>query len=159
VLSAILAGDVATVSVRLSRAEHLGRPIAPADLRETDPYRLVFPFHQLVGRDGSVLLFETYSPAEPLQEVGSTHTFSSWLLPAAFDALLDLAAVWTLADYPDDDDHDHCLFTWEAISAHGGRSPAYHSEHGWITADAYRDFIEADILRIRRRPRSIEAAV
>ena len=157
-LSAVRVADVATVSVRLADTSYLGRPIAPADLRETEPYRLVFPFHQLVAREGCVLVFETYAAVEALPVVGSSHSFGSWLSRAAFDALLDLSAVWSLADYPDDGDHDHCLFSWEAISSYGDHPRAYHSDHGWVTIAAYREYIEDDILRIRRTPRSIAIA-
>jgi len=158
IISASQATDVITVAARISRAGYLNRPIAPADLRETDPFRLIFPFHQLIGREGPVLVFETYSSAQPMPKVGSSYTFCAWLLPEAFNALLDHSAVWVLSDYPDDGDHEHCLFSSEAISAYSLNSRAYHSDHGWITVAAYNDYIVNDFLRIRRCPRSIELA-
>lgn len=140
VLAARLSDDVAAVTIEVSRQDYLSYPIAPADLRRSNPHELVFPFHQLVDRQGSRVVFETYGPELPLPAMGSVHTFC-----------------WELLTYPDDGDHDHCLLTWKTISADTGDRVGYHSAHGWVTGDAYREFIEQDALRVRSCWRSIES--
>ena len=140
VLAARLSDDVAAVTIEVSRQDYLSYPIAPADLRRSNPHELVFPFHQLVDREGSRVVFETYGPELPLPAMGSVHTFC-----------------WELLTYPDDGDHDHCLLTWKTISADTGDRVGYHSAHGWVTGDAYREFIEQDALRVRSCWRSIES--
>jgi hypothetical protein len=116
----------------------------------------VFPLHQLIERTGMRLTFETYDAAEPLPAAGSTFTFCSWWIPSTMEAALDLAAVWALEDYPDNGDHEHCLFTGETIASYSDYTRGYHSSHGWVTVEAYQEFIEGDSLRIRTQPRSIE---
>ena len=157
VLAARLSDDVAAVTIEVSRQDYLSYPIAPADLRRSNPHELVFPFHQLVDRQGSRVVFETYGPELPLPAMGSVHTFCSWWVPEAIDAVRDTSVQWELLTYPDDGDHDHCLLTWKTISADTGDRVGYHSAHGWVTGDAYREFIEQDALRVRSCWRSIES--
>lgn len=67
-------------------------------------------------------------------------------------AALDTGAIWQHRKYPDDGNHDHCLFSWETIAAYGETNTGYWCrEHGWITEKAYEDFIRDDIYRLRGR--------
>jgi len=158
VLEAVMVNETATVTLKVSQEHYLGYPIASADLRQTDPHLLVFPFHQLVGREGPRLVFETYQSELMIPVGGSTHFFCSWWTPQAMDAVRDKSAQWELLAYPDNGDHNHCLLTWETISAYTSEREGYHSRHGWITLKAYHDFIEQDLLRVRSHSRSIELA-
>jgi hypothetical protein len=156
VLSAILAANMATVTIEISQEDYLGYPIAPADLRKLDTGESVFDFHQLIGRKGAKLVFETYKPQRLAPCVGATYAFCSWWIPNAMDAVRDMSAKWNRLPFPDDGQHDHCLLTNETISAYAERKEGYRSVHGWITVEAYREFIERDRLRIRNNNKSIE---
>lgn len=72
------------------------------------------------------------------------------------DTVRDVTAECELQNYPDNDNHDHCLLTWETIAAYTDHKEGYRSSDGWITVAAYREFIEKDALRLRRNYRSIE---
>jgi hypothetical protein len=151
---------VATVSIEFdpSRESYLGYPIAPGDLRFAEPFQLVFPLHQLIDRDGLRLVFETYEPQLPLPTPGESFTFCSWFLPAALNALRDRSVHWDLRDYPDNGDHDHCLLTSATLAAYADyQKRGYHSSYGWVTVAAYQEYIERDVLRVRRAWRSIES--
>ena len=158
VVEATQRGDVATVTLQFEAEQqnYLRYPIAPADLRYELTHRLRFPLHQLVMRDGLRLVFETYAPPLPLPTSGGAFTFCSWFAPEALNAVRDVSARWELLDYPDNGHHDHCLLTWETISAYTGDHQGYRSHHGWITVAAYEEYIERDVLHIRRAWRSIE---
>ena len=155
VLNAVMIDNTATVTVAISQESYLSFPIAPADLRQTHPHKLVFPFHQLVGRENKQLIFETYHPKLSIPVTGNTYTFCSWWTRWAMNAVLDKSMKWELQDYPNKG-HDHCLLTWETIAAYANERRGYHSSHGWITVAAYQKFIMQDILFIRRCPRSID---
>jgi hypothetical protein len=66
-------------------------------------------------------------------------------------AALDQTAIWERRVYPGEvGDHDHCLFTWETISSYAGAKEGYWTEkYGWITTQAYEDFIIKDIYHLR----------
>ena len=67
-------------------------------------------------------------------------------------AALDIDAVWIRKEYPDDGTHEHCIFTWETMSAYSGVSTGWWSqEHGWVTDAAYENHIKNDIYRLRGR--------
>jgi hypothetical protein len=155
VLSADLSLDVATVSVRISQSDYLSYPIAPASLWRLNADEKVFELHQLVHCEGPRLVFETYEPATVPPIVGADFRFCSWWMPHAMNAVRDTSAIWERLAYRGDG-HDHCLLTWEKVSATDGEREGYHSEHGWVTVGAYREFIALDRLRIRGLWRSVE---
>jgi hypothetical protein len=155
VLSVVRSSDAVTVEIEISREDYLRYPVAPADLRQLDTCASVFPLHQLVGRTGPRLVFETYQPELALPQVGTTYEFCSWWVPQAMDAVRDPSAAWQRLAYPDNGDHDHCLLTWEAIASYAEHKEGYCSVHGWITVAAYREFIEQDKLRVRTNWRGI----
>jgi len=65
-------------------------------------------------------------------------------------AALDADAQWEHLVYPNDGTHEHCLFTWQTISAYTGATSSHWSaEHGWINEQAYNEFIVKDIYRLR----------
>jgi hypothetical protein len=150
---------VATVSIEFDPAgeRYLSCPIAPADLRFAEPFQVVFPLHQLIDRDGSRLVFETYEPQLSLPTRGESFTFCSWFLPEALNAVRDELVHWDLLDYPDDGDHDHCLLTSTTIAAYADQKRGYHSSYGWVTVAAWQEYVERDVLRVRRAWRSIES--
>lgn len=148
--------DVSTVAIEISREDYVSYPIAPASLWRLDSDEEVFSFHQLVRREYGRLVFETYGTDAPPPRVGSTHRFCSWWIPAAMDAVRETSARWERLTYPDDGCHDHCLLTWERLSAQGPHTEGYRSPHGWITVEACHEFIEQDRFRLRSHWRSIE---
>lgn len=155
-LSVFVSKDNVTIAITISRQEYLSYPIAPASLIEPNT-RSFFPLHQLVKREGPRLVFETYKLDLPHPLAGAIYEFCSWWIPDAMDAVRDTSAKWERLIYPDNGCHDHCLLTWSTISAYEGHKEGYYNSlYGWITIEAYRDFIERDILRIRRNWRSIE---
>lgn len=155
ILAAGSAGEVATVALVISQEDYLDYPIAPAGLWQLDADVLVFPLHQLVGREGLQLVFETYGRTAQEPHVGTMYEFCSWWIPDAMDAVRDTSAKWERQTYPDDG-HAHCLLTYETIAAYADHKEGYRSTHGWITVEAHREFIEQDTLRVRSRWRSIE---
>jgi hypothetical protein len=147
---------VVTTTIEVDRCSYLSYPIAPASLRSRDYDVTLFDFHQLIRRDGIQLTFETYGASTPPPPVDTKHPFCSWWTSRAMAAVGDLAAKWDLRPYPGDG-HDHCLLTWTKFSAIGEEADGYfNDEYGWITKEAFRDFIAEDRLRIRRFWRSIE---
>jgi len=158
-LASAISGGVVTTTMEISREDYLCYPIAPGALWEINTHVSVFLLHQLMARKGSRLVFETYQPELPLPRVGDTYEFCSWWIPDAMSAVRDISATWVRATYPDDGNHDHCLLTYETIAAYTGQKEGYRSSHGWITVQAYREFIEQDRLRVRSNWRSIERSV
>ncbi|HET7035168.1 MAG TPA: hypothetical protein VFI42_05740 [Thermomicrobiaceae bacterium] len=115
------------------------------------PAHEVFQLHTLVSQAGDVLCYATYNAASPLPIIGERHIFRLWWADYQLAAVLDLDAQWVHRAYPDNSDHEHCLLTWEVISATSNHPTGYHSaEHGWITEEAYQAYIIEDRLRLRR---------
>jgi len=140
-------GAVTCVTLEFSRAPD-PPPIAPGALyRPPDLSHWVFEVHRLVGRTGSILTFETYNTSLARPQVGEQYTFRSWWTKQAAEAVLDRSTQWIERVYPGKDEHDHCLLTWDAI--YSGQIGCFSAEHGWITTDAYRQFIENDPYRVR----------
>lgn len=149
VLSAERLGDRCRVVCRFS--EPCSDPIAPGALYERpgsgDAF---FPLHRIVHRDDWTLTFETFSLERPVPPTEKDFFYRAWWLPAAMSAALDSKAEWRRSVYPDDGTHEHCLFSWETISAYTGERVGYHSRaHGWITERSFRDHIAGDIFRLR----------
>src|SRR5687768_9259258 len=107
--------EVSTVMVEISREDYLGYPVAPADLWRWENKESMWPFHQLVGRDGPRLVFETYGVPAPLPQVGVTWDFCSRWLPDAMDAVRNKSITWDLLLAPDDA-CNRCLLTDETIA-------------------------------------------
>ena len=148
--------DAATVTIELSRDDYLSYPIAPADLRDPDNSRHIYHFHQLIQREGRILVFETYHSNFPLPTKGTSFAFCSWWVPQAMDAVRDTSAKWERQAYPDNGKHTHCLLTYKSISAYDVNNEGYQSSYGWITVEAYQEFIANDRLRVRTHCKSIE---
>ena len=49
-----------------------------------------------------------------------------------------------------------CLLTYKSISAYDVNNEGYQSSYGWITVEAYQEFIANDRLRVRTHCKSIE---
>ena len=125
-------------------------PVAPAGLyAEPGSAHPAFELHKLVGRDRLLLSFETYDCPLRVPAPGKVFHYRAWWLPEAMAAARDTVVSWKLTTYPDNGDHDHCLFTWATIAAHTEHRRAYHSKHGWITVEAYEKFIRDDVYRVR----------
>lgn len=85
ILAAASDGEVATVTINISQEDYLTYPVAPASLRRTDADILrpvtcacVFELHQLIAREGTRLVFETYLATQSLPAVGGECSFGSW---------------------------------------------------------------------------------
>src|SRR6478672_11540592 len=101
--------DATRVTLEFSRAPD-PPPIAPGALyRPPDLSHWVFEVHQVVGRTGSTLTFETYNSSLPLPTLGERYTFRSWWTAQAAEAVLDRSARWIERVYPGKDQHEHCL--------------------------------------------------
>jgi hypothetical protein len=129
-------------------------PVAPGALYDqpgsSDAQFLV---HKLVKQDGLLHTFETFEEGSKPPPVGQQFYYRGWWVRAAMRAALDASTHWERKVYPDNGSHDHCLFSWEAIGAGESHNMAYFSEvHGWITEQAYEDFIVRDIYHLRQKP-------
>jgi len=141
-------GDISRIVARFEKIER--DSMAPAAL-SLDPNSVDYEFdvHKQIARDRFIVTFETYNSAQPLPKVGTTYTWHPWWLPWALDAVVDENANWQLCEYPEDEAHTHCLLTWETIAAYVDHRVGYVSKHGWITLDAYNEYIRDDVLRLR----------
>ena len=153
VVNVVVADDVVTTMIEISDESYLGYPIAPGDLRRPKSHEQLWELHQLIGRDGSHLVFETYRPTQTAPKPGEAYIFCSWWIPDAMNAVRDLSATWERLPYLGRHDCVWCPLTYEDM---GQLGEGYRSVHGWITIAAYRQFIEEDRLRIRTNWRSIE---
>ncbi len=128
-------------------------PVAPAALyKASKSNEPDFQLHRLESEAGLICGFETFGSTLPLPNIGETYFFRSWWTPNAMAAALDTDAVWKRKDYPDNGSHEHCIFTWETMSAYSGISTGWWSEaHGWVTNAAYEDHIKGDKYRLRDR--------
>jgi hypothetical protein len=87
-------GDVTRVHLEFSRAPD-PPPIAPGALyRPPDLSHWIFEVHQLVGRTGSILTFETYNSSLSLPRLGERYTFRSWWTAQAAEAVLGTEAAY-----------------------------------------------------------------
>jgi predicted N-acetyltransferase YhbS len=156
VLSVEISKEVTTVDIVISRAESLAYPIAPACLWRSDSKEVIFSLDQLVARDDRRLRFETYESRLAVPEIGVVYPFTSLWNHWAMDAVRDLSADWQRREYPYEGDHNHCLLTWQTIAGYSEHKEGYVSSHGWVTVEAYKEYIEEDRARIRSGLRSIE---
>ena len=126
-------------------------PIAPAGLY-IDPKTgdEQFQLHRVSDREGLVITFDTFNRTHPLPRVGAVFSYRGWWNPEAMEAALDVGEKWDKRKYPDNGDHEHCIFSWETIAFYAECNEAYFSEkYGWITCDSYKKFIEGDIYHLR----------
>jgi hypothetical protein len=141
--------DVTRIVARFDKA--VSDPVAPSGLYinpKSGSER--FQLHKLISQDELVFTFETYHSAHPLPMMGDMYSYRGWWLPKAIEAVLDEEAQWQREQYPNNGNHDHCLLTWETIASYSQTSEGYHSEHGWITVDAYNKFIRDDIYHLKK---------
>jgi hypothetical protein len=156
VLSVGVNEDIATTEIEISQEDYLRYPIAPAWLWCEETRQMIFPFDQLVGLNNRRLRLETYRPQSTLPRVGDVRQFVSLWNHWAMDAVQDVSAGWARQKYPYPGEHDHCLLTWETIAECAEHKEGYVSAHGWITVEAYEEYIERDRCRIRSNWQSIE---
>lgn len=126
-------------------------PVAPAGLY-IDPKtgNEQFQLHRVINNEGLVFAFETFNSIHPLPKVGEVFSYRGWWLPEAMDAALDVGEKWEKRKYPDNGNHERCIFSWETIASYAECNEAYFSEkYGWITCDSYKKFIEGDIYHHR----------
>ncbi|MBK8812700.1 MAG: hypothetical protein IPN69_18485 [Acidobacteria bacterium] len=91
-----------------------------------------------------------FNRTHPLPKVGEVFSYRGWWLPEAMEAALDVGLKWEKKKCPDNGNHEHCLFSWEAIASYAECSEGYFSEkYGWITCDSYEKFIKGDIYHLR----------
>src|SRR5688572_13240916 len=154
VLSVEISKEVTTVDIVISRAESLAYPIAPACLWRSDSKEVIFSLDQLVARDDRRLRFETSESRLAVPEIGVVYPFTSLWSHRTMDAVRDLSADWQRREYPYEGAHAHCLLTWQTIAGYSEHKEGYVSSHGWVTVDAYKEYIEEDRARIRSGLRS-----
>jgi len=131
-------------------------PLVPAHLAELESRLAVLEIHQVHAMRFPVIEFVTFDVANPDLRIGSEFAFAQWWNPDAMDAVTDTAREWHLTTYPDNRSHQHCLLTWETISAYHGQRQGYESNGDWITPAAYEKFIRGDYLRLRKVRRNAE---
>jgi hypothetical protein len=108
--------DVVTVVLEVSSL--LSEPLAPGGLYVTDrPEQEAIQLHKLKTADGNVLTFENYDHVGDLPSVGIDYIFRVWWTPYQLEAVTNTSRKWNYENYPDNEDHDHCLITWETIGA------------------------------------------
>lgn len=154
ILEATFVEDVACLTVTFDRMDE--GPVAPGGLY-VDPKSSEerFQLHKQVEQLGLTFKFETYEPQQALPSVGQTLSYRGWWLPEAMDAALDTEADWQHNAFPDNGDHEHCLFTWATITSSVDEGFAWWSEkHGWISEQAYEDYIVNDKYRLRNPRRA-----
>jgi len=150
VLQVLESKEVTQLVIAFDRMD--SAPIAPAGLY-VDPRKGIerFQLHRLVKQEKLVYTFQTYSRSHPLPDVGEVFSYRGWWLPEAMKAAIDTKEQWERKAYPDNGDHDHCLFTWENIAPLAENREGYYSDkYGWITCDAYARFVSGDYYRLRR---------
>jgi hypothetical protein len=154
-------------SARIAKVEHFAdrvrlhcrvqeapnEPVAPASLwSHPTQGNSAYDLHRIHSRNESSFVFETFDieKREPPKQGDTLYLQSHWL-PEAMKAALDRMAIWEHRMYPGEvGDHHHCLFTWETISSYSGAKDGYWAErYGWITTQAYEDFIVNDIYHLR----------
>ena len=145
--------DVVTVVLEISSL--LSEPLAPGGLYVTHKTEQeVIQLHKLKAADGNVLTFENYDHVGELPSVGTDYIFRVWWTPNQLEAVTDTSRKWSYEKYPDNEDHDHCLLTWEAIAADAEHKAGYRCGKDWITEQAYETYIVGDKLRLRHRAKS-----
>jgi hypothetical protein len=141
------AGDLTTTEVSLVEGKW-PEPLAPASVWSGEGRRTrVIDLHRLVSRAEDVAIFESYGLEGDIPTAGGPYALYAWWTPEQLEAARDVDLEWRRRSY-DGADHDHCLLTWQTI---GSGDVAYSSEAGWISVDAYEQFIRDDVLRLRER--------
>ena len=141
--------DVSRLVIEFDRMD--SGPIAPAGLY-IDPKTGTeqFQLHKHIDKKAQIHTFETYRSTHPLPKIGSVYSYRGWWLQKAMDAALDEKETWEKVIYPDNGNHEHCLFSWETIASYVENNEAYHSnKYGWISCESYLNFIKNDIYRLR----------
>lgn len=126
-------------------------PLAPCALDMTLYDNPVCELHRMGEKVGRRVVFERFDALDSREpEIGRTYFYRGYWIPEFLDAAMDTEAVWSLRDYPDNGDHDHSLFTWDTIAAYADNKQGYFNErHGWVTVEAYAQFIKGDLYRLR----------
>jgi len=149
------ANGVSRLTLQVLSGENvLSPPFAPASLNKTDastyPDDLIYELHKCVGQSDQQLIYETYGATSPPPAEHLVCILRLWWAPDQLEAVADTKANWVYKVYPANGSHEHCLLSWETIAAYGDYlHDGYHSEHGWITVEAYRKYIKLDMLRLR----------
>lgn len=155
VMAAERANGISRLTLQvLNGKDVLGPPFAPASLAKADgsayPDNLIYELHKCIGQSDQQLIYETYEATNPLPAEALVCILRQWWAADQLEAAADTKANWVYEVYPANGSHEHCLLSWETITAYGDfLHDGYHSEHGWITVEAYRKYIEQDRLRLR----------
>jgi hypothetical protein len=149
IIQSCQSGEISFVVLELDKC--VSEPLAPAGLYSTSNISEErFQLHKFIQKEKNQYHFETYQSAMSLPSPGGIYWFRAWWDRETVKAALDITIVWNREYYPDNGDHDHCLFTWERIAAHSENRIGYHSRYGWITVEAYNKIIRDDIYRLRK---------
>ena len=126
IVAASQEGDMSRVCVRFDRMDL--DPIAPGGLYvapKTGNER--FQLYRLARNGGELFCFETDNSAHPLPIPGEVYSYRGWWLPEAMDAVSDTMAERRREQYPENEPHATCLFTWESIAANSHNCEGYRS--------------------------------
>ncbi len=142
------AGDVTTTELWLAEGSWPSPPLAPATLwaGEQGARSRVIDLHHLVSADDELAVFESYDAPDVELATTGPYFLISWFRPDQFAAVEDTSLEWAEKTYDGNDDDETCLLTWKTIMP---GDPAYVSAAGWISTEAYEEFIRADRLRLR----------
>ncbi|MFT3996870.1 MAG: hypothetical protein QM667_05645 [Asticcacaulis sp.] len=126
-------------------------PLAPCALDMALYNNPFCDLHRVIEKVGRRVVFERFDSLDSrVPEIGKTYFYRGYWTPEFLDAAMDTDSEWALKDYPDNGDHDHSLFTWETIAAYADHKQGYFNErYGWVTIEAYTQFIQGDLYRLR----------
>lgn len=150
ILEASRNGSVSTLVVEFNKK--ISKPVVPSGLY-LDPSsgEEVFELHNIIDCKDLTFTFETYNSKFELPAVNKVFFYRGWWFPEAMEAVLDTEEKWEHRIFPDNGNHEHCLFTWETIASYSDEKDGrWSSKYGWITNQCYKDFIVNDIYRVRK---------
>ena len=138
-------GELSVVRIEISsNIDYFSYPIAPGDLRISEPFQTIWEFHRLITREDKKLTFETYRRKLIPPKTGQTYDFCSWWredqLLLAQSNPKDFKLYRFIPKSPDD--HDHCEFCWKHIcnEEHGDHA-AYTNGRDSICFECFDKYI------------------
>ena len=139
-------GDTTRTDLRLDDGEWPFEPVAPAMLC-TDDRQPVIQLHKLLRLDDNTAALESYELAGEPPRPGGQYLMFSWLNPKELSLVTDNDVQWHRRIF-NKGDHTHCLLTFDEIER--GTTAYQADDQGWVTVDAWEEYIRDDVLRLRR---------
>jgi hypothetical protein len=140
--------EVLATELELEEGAWPSLPMAPATIwGGVDGKERVFDLHRLVELDGDTASFESFGVEVPSLLPAGPYDLISWWRPDQFEAVSDTNLVWSRRPYDGPDDDETCLLTWKSILP---GDEAYVSDAGWVSVEAWEQYIRDDELRLRQ---------